>query len=70
MSIQSWGKSYILAVAYFGPKISHFGHKFGDMDFKFVLLIISIDIKEQTKLAVNWTQIDHFSLQKTTKIAI
>ena len=38
-----------------------------DMDFKFVLPIISIDIKEQTKLEVDWTQIDYFSRQKTQK---
>ena len=40
--MQSWGKSGVLA--YFGPKISHFGHNVWDMDFKFVLPIISIDI--------------------------
>ena len=40
------------------------------MDFKFVLPIISIDIKGQTKLEVNWTQIEHFSLRKNTKMAI
>ena len=60
MSIQSWGKSGV--VAYFGPKISHFGHFSWGMDFKFVLPMISIDIKGQTKLEVNWTQIDPFSL--------
>ena len=65
MPIQSWGKSGVLA--YFAPKIGHFGHIFLDMDFKFVLPIISIDIKGQTELEVNWTQIDYFSLQKKQK---
>ena len=37
------------------------------MDFKSVLAIISTDINGQTKLEVNWTQVDHFSLQKATK---
>ena len=32
------------------------------VDFKFILLIIHINIKEQTHLEVNWTQIDHFIL--------
>ena len=35
------------------------------MDFKFVLLIIYINIKGQTQLEVNWTQIDQFNLKKT-----
>ena len=52
MPIQSWGNSGLLA--YFGLKISYFGHIFGDMDSKFVLPIIYIDI----------TQIDHVGLQK------
>ena len=67
MPIQIRGKSGVLA--YFGPKIRHFGHIFLDMDFKFVLpcFIISIDIKGQTKLEGNWTQIDHFSLKKPQK---
>ena len=39
MPNQSWGKSGVLA--YFGPKI---GHIFGDMDFKFVLPIIFINL--------------------------
>ena len=68
MPIQSWGKSGVLA--FFGPKIGHFGQIFRDMDFNFVLPIMSIDIKGQTKLEVNWTQINHFSLQKYTKMAI
>ena len=38
MPIQSWGKSGFLA--YFGPKIGHFGLIFGDIDFKFVLPIV------------------------------
>ena len=66
MPNQSWCKSGVLA--YFGPQISHSGHIFWDMNFKFVLPIISIYIKRQTKLEVNWTQIDHFSLQKNHKI--
>ena len=37
------------------------------MDVKFVLPIISIDIKEQTKLEVNLAQIDRFSLPKKHK---
>ena len=53
MPIQSWSKNGVLA--YFGPKIGFFGHIIWEMDFKFVLPIISIDIKEQTKLEVNWT---------------
>ena len=36
------------------------------MDLKSVLPII----EGQTKLEINWTQIDHFSLQKPTKMAI
>ena len=32
------------------------------MDFKFVLPIIHINIKEETQLEVNWTQIDYFIL--------
>ena len=56
MPIQSWGKSDIQI--------------FWDMDFKFVLPIISIYIEGQTKLEVNWTQIDYFSLQKNTKMAM
>ena len=53
MTIQSRGKSGVLA--YFGPKISHFGHIFWGVDFKCVLSMIHIDIKGQTKLEVNWT---------------
>ena len=44
--IQSWGKSGVLA--YFGLKIGYFGHIYWDMDFKFVLPIIYINIEEQT----------------------
>ena len=65
MSIKIWGKSVVLA--YFGPKISHFGHIFWDMDFKCVLHLFSIDIKWQIKLEVNWTQIDYFNLRKPQK---
>ena len=35
MLIQTWGKSGVLA--YFGPKISYFGHIFGVMDFLNIL---------------------------------
>ena len=45
-------------------------HIFWDMDFKFVLPIIYINIKGKTRLEVNWTQIDHFGLQKNIKMAI
>ena len=50
MAIQRWGKSGVMT--YFGPKIYHFGQIFrdSDMDFKYVLSIISIDIKGQTWL--------------------
>ena len=65
MPIQSWGKNGVLA--YFGPNTSYFGHIVWDMDFKFVFPIISIDIKGQTKLEVNWTKIDHFTRQKPDK---
>ena len=68
MSIQNWGKSGILA--YLWLKISHFGHIVWYMDFNFGLPLISIDIKGQTKLEVNWTRIDDFSFLKTTKISI
>ena len=33
MPIQIWGKNGVLA--YFGPKMGHFGHIFWDKDFKF-----------------------------------
>ena len=49
--IQSWGKSGVLA--YFGLKIGYFGHIYWDMDFKFVLPIIYINIEGQTQLEVN-----------------
>ena len=48
------------------PKISDFGHIFWDMNFK-ICFALSIDIKGQTKLEVNWSQIDHFSLQNQKK---
>ena len=35
-----------------------------DLDFKFVLPIIYINIKGEPQLEVYWTQIDHFGLQK------
>ena len=41
------------------------------MDFNYFLLpIIFINIKVQAHLEVNWTQINHFILQKNTKLAI
>ena len=49
--IQSWDKSGVLA--YFGLKIGYFGHNFWDMDFKFVLPIIYINIKGKPELKVN-----------------
>ena len=60
MPIENWGKSGVLAC--FLLKIGYFGHIFWDMDFKFVLLTIHINIKEETQLEVNWIQIDHFIL--------
>ena len=71
MAIQSWGKSDV--IAYFRPKIAHFGHIFWDNDFRFVLSNINID--GQTYLEVNWSQIGyliltHEDLQKATKMAI
>ena len=57
MPKQSLGKSGVLA--YFGPKI---GQIIWEMDSKFVLSSIYIDMKEQPKLEVYWTQIDHFIL--------
>ena len=62
MPIESWGKSGVLA--YFWLKIGYFGHIFWDMDFKFVLPIIYINIKGKIQLEVNWTQIDHFGPKK------
>ena len=60
MPIQSWGKSG--ALAYFGLKIGYSGYIFWDVDFKFVLPIICINIKRQIQLEVNWTQLDYFIL--------
>ena len=37
---------------------------FWDMDFKFVLTLIYINIKGKPYLEVNWTQIDHLSSEK------
>ena len=51
MPVERWGKSGVLA--YFWLKIGFFC----DMDFKFVLPIIYINIKGQTQLKVNLTQI-------------
>ena len=42
MPMQSKGRNGVLA--FFVPKISHFDHIYGDMDFTFVLPIIFIDI--------------------------
>ena len=50
MPILRLGKIGILT--YFAPKVGHVGHIFGDMDFKFVLPVINIDIEGQTKLVV------------------
>ena len=49
-------------LAYFWLKISYSGHIFLDMDFKFVLPTIHINIKRQIQFVVNWTQIDQFIL--------
>ena len=43
---------------------------FFNVHFEFVLPVIYININGQTKLEVFGTQIDHFILEKTTKIAI
>ena len=51
MPIQSWGESGVLA--YFGQKIGYDGHIFRDMDFKFVLPIVYINIKGQIQLDPN-----------------
>ena len=68
MPIQSWGKSGVLA--YFELKIGCFGHFFEIWTSIFFSPIININIKWQTQLKVNWTQIDHFGLQKTIKMDI
>ena len=49
MPIQSWSESGVLAN--FGLKIGYFGQIYWDMDFKFVLPIIYININ--TQLEVN-----------------
>ena len=46
----------------FGQKLAIMANFLYNMDFKFVLPIIHINIKVQTKLEVNWTQINHFIL--------
>ena len=61
MPIKSWDKNGVLA--YSGPKISHFGHIYWNMDFIFLPIIAFDIIKGQTKLGVHWTQIDHFSIK-------
>ena len=43
MPIQIWGKSGVLA--YFRLTIGYYGHIHWDMDFKFVLPLIYINIK-------------------------
>ena len=68
MPIESWVKSGILA--YFWLQVCYFGHIFWDMDFKFALPLIYINVKGKIQLEVNWTQIDHFGLQKTMKMAM
>ena len=45
---------------HFGQIIGYFGHIVQDMDFKFVLPIICINIAGQTNLKVNQTQFSHF----------
>ena len=60
MPIESCGKSGVLA--YFYLKIDYSGLIFWDMDFKFVLPIIHMNIKGQPQLEVNLTQIDHLIL--------
>ena len=52
MPIQSWGKRGNLA--HFGLKIGYSGHDFWDMDFKFILPTIYINIKKSigTKLTI------------------
>ena len=62
MPFQSWGKTASWDIL--GRKLAILAK------FQFFLPIISINLKGQTNLKVNWTQIDHFSLQKNTKIAI
>ena len=62
MPSKSWNKSGVLA--YFGLKIGYFGHIFWNMDLKFVMPIIYINIKGKAQLGVNWTQIDHFGVKK------
>ena len=62
------GKSGVLA--YFLLKIGCFGHIFWDMDVKLVLPLIYINIKEQTQLGVNWTQINHFIKMAISQNAI
>ena len=47
MPIESWGNSGVLA--YLWQKIGYFGHIFWDMDFKFVLPTIVINIKGETQ---------------------
>ena len=46
----------------FWLKIGYFVHLFWDIDFKFVLPTIHSNIKGDTQLEVNWTQIDYFIL--------
>ena len=58
MTINSLSKSGVLD--HFGQIIGYFGHIVQDMDFKFVLPIICINIAGQTNLKVNQTQFSHF----------
>ena len=52
-------------LAYFVPSDGHFGQTFLDMNFKFVLPIININVDIQSKFKVNQTQISH-SIPKIT----
>ena len=50
-------------LAYLLPIDGHFGQMFSDMDFKFVLPIIQINLDIQTNFKVNRTQSGHFLLK-------
>ena len=65
MPIESWGKSGVLA--YFWLKIGYVGHIFWDMDFKFVLPTIVINIKGETQLESQLDQKWPFYPLKTSK---
>ena len=61
------GMATKVAVDLFWAKNCYFGHIFQDIDFKFVLLHIYLKINRKTKLEVNLTQNDNFSLQMPHK---